>query len=95
VDPGVGAQVAEQGGELLRGHVAAGLVVKRLDAHLGGVLALHAHVDRRRRVVAHQNGGQTRAHLHAGHLARHLAADARGHRLAVDDPRAHRLLSGA
>jgi hypothetical protein len=95
VDALVLAQIADQGRQLLGRDVPAGLVVKRLDAHLGGVLALHAHVDGRRRVVAHQHRGQAGRHVHPGDLTGHLSTYPRGDRLAVDDPGAHRFLSGA
>ena len=81
----VGVQVADQLGELLRRHVAAGLVVERLDAHLGGVLALHAHVDGGGRVVADQDRREARLAVHRIDLALHLLADLGGDRLAVDD----------
>ena len=85
----VGVQVADQLGELLRRHVAAGLVVERLDAHLGGVLALHAHVDGGGRVVADQDRREARLAVHRIDLALHLLAHLGGDRLAVDDLGAH------
>ena len=56
-------------GQLLRPDVAAGLVVKGLDADLGRVLALHAHVDGRRRVVADEDRREARLAVHGLDLA--------------------------
>ena len=56
----VGVQLAEQLGELVRGDVAARLVVEGLDADLGRVLPLHAHVDGRRGIVADEHRRQAR-----------------------------------
>ncbi len=60
-----------------------------VDAHLLRGLALVAHVDVRRRVVAHQHGGERRPHpgLRDQRLdvGRHALAHGSRHRLAVDD----------
>ena len=72
VDALVVVEGADQPRELLGCHVRPGLVMERLDAHLGRVLALHPHVDGRGRVVAHEDRGEARAPAELGHLARDL-----------------------
>jgi hypothetical protein len=62
VDALVGVEPREQLAQLVRLHVAGHLVVEGLDAHLGAVLALHAHVDRGRRIVADEHRRQARLH---------------------------------
>ena len=89
VDAIVGVQAADQLGELIGRHVAARLVVERLDADLGRVLPLHAHVDRGGRVVADEDGGEPGLAVQALDLAPDLLAHLGGDRLAVDDLGAH------
>ena len=66
------------------------------DAGLLARLALVAHVDVRGRVVAHEDRGEpglrARRRPSSLDLAPHPLAHPRGDGLAVDDPRAHRLL---
>ena len=81
----VGVQRADQLGQLVRGHVAAGLVVEGLDAHLGGVLALHAHVDGRGGIVADEDRREPGLAVHGLDLALDLLAHLRRNCLAVDD----------
>ena len=66
----VGVELAQQAGELVRLDVAGDRVVEGLDAHLGTVLALHAHVDRRGGVVAHEHRRQAGRDRQLRHLAR-------------------------
>ena len=89
VDARVGVQLGDQRRQVLARHVATRLVVEGLDAHLGAVLALHAHVDGRGRVVAHQHGGQARASGPRTRWPPYALAHGRRDGLAVDDRGAH------
>ena len=92
VDPLVGVQRRDQLRQLLLRHVAARLVMERLDPDLRAVLALHPHVDRRRRIPTDQDRREPRRHASRAQLldlARHPLAHPGRDRLPVDDLRCH------
>src|SRR4051794_10718772 len=88
-------QLANQVRELVLRHARLELVVDRGDADLFAGLALVAHVHVRGRVVADEDRGEPWLGLHLGDLGAHAFAYLCGDGLAVDDPGAHFLFSGA
>ena len=94
VDLVVRVQLGDQGQQVLLGDVAGGLVVVGGDADLLARLALAPHVDRRGRVVAHQDGRQARRAAEVRGQGLDLLGDPGahlgGHGLAIDHGRCHR-----
>jgi hypothetical protein len=91
-DPGdalVGVQLVDEGEELILGDRSGRLVVKRLDPDLRAGLPLAAHVDRRRRILAHEDGRQPDGPAELADLFCDLCAHARGEGLAVHERRGH------